>query len=183
VEQQLNVITFEDPIMAQEFLLAMTRLAKNGRLALDDAVFVTRFADGRVRVHETTDVSTGEGALTGGLWGLLLGTILAGPIGGLAAGALSAGGGALLAQLIDTGVSDQFIDKIKEQVLPGTTAVVVLSNGGDDKAIGEELRRFHGAHLIYSNLPPEARRAMEQALAEGQEHQGVELTKKAPAEV
>src|SRR5262245_30434554 len=140
---QLNVVTFDNPLKAQEFLLAMTRLATEGKLRLLDAVFVSKSDDGeRVRVHETTDVTPGAGALRGGLWGLLIGTLLLGPIGGLATGAISAGSGALLGRLIDAGVEREFVDQIKEGVPPGRTALILLTTDADGPAVRAELGRF-----------------------------------------
>lgn len=173
--QQLNVITFDDNARAQEFLLAMTRLASQGKLSLQDAVILTKDEHGKVHVHETADLTVGEGALSGAFWGLLFGTLLLGPVGGLAVGAASGGAGALMGKIIDAGVDDDFVAQMKEAVEPGRTGVILLTEGGDMAAVDEELERFAGAHLIYSNLPPEAREAIELALGEGHETDGVEV--------
>src|ERR1700712_315253 len=101
---KLLVISFDDPSKAQEFLLSATRLQKNDEIVLHDAVIVRRDADGDAHVVETTDVTPGRGALGAGFWGLLVGTLLGGPIGGIVVGAASAGGGALYAKLVDTGI-------------------------------------------------------------------------------
>lgn len=178
--QQLNVITFDESIKAEEFLLAMTRLEGEDKLSLIDAVFVTRREDGKVRVHQTADVTPREGAFEGGFWGLVFGTILLGPVGGVATGALTAGFGALMGKLIDAGIKDEFIAGIKDKVEPGRTALALLTNGGDEAAFEHELERFAGATLLYSNLPAEARAAVEHALAQGEAHHGVEVTDDAP---
>ena len=174
--QQLNVITFDDPLRAQELLLAMTRLAADGDLQIDDAVFVSKTDEGRVRVHETADLTPGEGALSGGFWGLLFGTLLLGPVGGLAVGAASAGTGALMGAIIDAGVHDDFVRQIKAELEPGRTALILLTQGGDPEVVDAELERFAGATLLWSNLPPGARRAVEEALAAGHVHDEVEIT-------
>jgi hypothetical protein len=108
--QKLLVISFDDSLKAQEFLLVAARLQKDGDLQLHDAVIVNRNADGSSRVTETTDVTPTRGALGGAVWGLLLGTLFAGPLGGLVVGAASAGGGALYAKLADTGISRRTAD-------------------------------------------------------------------------
>ena len=64
--QKLLVISFDDPLKAQEFLLVASRLQKDGDLQLHDAVIVNRTADGSSRVTETTDVTPTRGALGGG---------------------------------------------------------------------------------------------------------------------
>jgi len=98
---KLLVISFDDAIKAQEFLLTTARLQKNGEIQVHDAVIVRRDTDGTSHVVETTDVTPGRGAVGAGVWGLLIGTLLGGPIGGLVVGAASAGGGALFAKLVD----------------------------------------------------------------------------------
>ena len=178
--EQLNVVTFDDPTKAQEFLLATTRLASEGNLSLVDAVFVSKREDGKVRVHETSDITPGEGAAEGAFWGVIFGTILLGPVGGLAVGALTAGTGALLGKLVDAGIKDDFIKDVKAELEPGRTALVLLTDGGDEAAIEAELRRFPGATLLSSNLPPAVRGHVETALAGGESHESVEVTTDAP---
>lgn len=166
--QQLNVITFDNPLKAQEFLLAAVRLTEAGALTIDDAVFVAKGADGKARVHQTTDITPAAGALESGAWGLLLGVLVAGPIGALAVGAASAAGGALLGKLIDAGVKEDFVKDIGAHIDAGVTALIILGESHDPDAIRTELERFSGAQLLYSNLPPDARKVVEDALATGE---------------
>jgi uncharacterized membrane protein len=164
--QKLLVISFDDRLRAQEFLLAVVRLQKDQDLQMHDAVFVRRDADGTSRVTETTDVTTGRGALGGGVWGLLLGTLFGGPIGGLIAGAASAGGGALYAKLVDTGIKDATVAQLRTAVPPGRTALALLVSHVSVADLQRELARFPGAELVESDLPPAAVAAVQNALAE-----------------
>src|SRR5436190_1577727 len=111
--QHLVVVTFDDAEKAETFLLDATSSAGHAELRFFDAVFITRPEHGRVRVHETGDLSVAKGATESGLWGLVIGTLLLGPAGGLAAGAITAGTGALLAKFVDNGVTDAFIRDVK----------------------------------------------------------------------
>lgn len=165
--QQLNVIAFDDHLRAQELLLACTRLAEQGHLAIVDAVVVTKSPDGHAHAHETTELTPAEGALGGGFWGLLIGTLLLGPIGGVVTGAVTAGGGALLTDLIDRGVSRQFVKQIKTELQANSAALILLTDHTDLEALDRELARFAGATLLWSNLPADARAAVEAALAAG----------------
>src|SRR4051794_27781706 len=108
-DSKLLVISFEDGLRAQEYLLAVAGLQSREDIQLHDAVIVTRGSDGRSHVRETTDVTPGQAGVGAGVWGLLLGTLFGGPIGGLIVGAASAGGGALFAKLVDSGVKDETI--------------------------------------------------------------------------
>src|SRR5579859_5795393 len=144
---KLLVISFEDPLRAQEFLLAVAGLQRRDELRLHDAVLITRNEDGSSHVRETTDVTPGQAGVGAGVWGLLLGTLFGGPIGGLVVGAASAGGGALYAKLVDTGVKDETIEQLRSTVPPGRTAVALLVSHVSVADLQRELARFANAVL------------------------------------
>lgn len=170
--RKLLVIGFDDALTANEFMMAALRLRKNGLIQLHDAVFVQRDADGRSAVQETQDISTGRGALGGGLWGVLIGTLLGGPVGGLIGGAASAGSGALLAKLVDTGIKDDRIAALRRIVPPGSTALALLVSHLSVADLQRELARFPGATLVESDLPDAALAAVRNALAEARNPYG-----------
>jgi len=163
---KLLVISFEDGLRAQEFLLAVSRLQKNNEIQLHDAVLIARDEDGKSHVRETTDVTPGQAGVGAGVWGLLLGTLFGGPIGGLVVGAASAGGGALLARLIDTGVKDETINQLRTTVPPGRVAVALLVSHVSVADLQRELTRFPHAELVETDLPDAAVAAVQNALAE-----------------
>jgi uncharacterized membrane protein len=175
VTQQLVVIAVDDPSKAQEMLLAAGRLAKDGKLGLDDAVIITKSPDGRSHKIETTDMTPTEGGLGGAFWGLLFGTLLAGPVGGLVTGAVTGGAGALMAKIIDRGISDDFIAQMEDLLEPGHAALCLLTNFSDQEAAIHELNRFDGK-LLWSNLPPEAAAEITAALAEGDTDHAIPVT-------
>jgi uncharacterized membrane protein len=164
--RKLIVIGFDDPLKANEFLLAATRLQRQELIRLHDAVFVARDAEGRSTVRETQDITTGRGALGAGMWGLLLGTLFGGPLGGLIGGAASAGGGALLAKLVDTGIRDEQIAALRRCVPAGSTALALLVSHLSVADLQRELARFPGASLVQSDLPDAALIAVRHALGE-----------------
>jgi len=164
--RRLLVIGFDDPLKAQEFLLTALRMQQHGQITVHDAVFITRAPDGRSTVQETTDISTGRGALSGGVWGLLIGTLLGGPLGGLVGGAATAGTGALLAKLIDTGIRDEKIRQLRETVPPGSAALALLVSHVHLGDLQRELARFPGAALVESDLSDAAIHAVRIALGE-----------------
>ena len=168
--RKLLVIGFDDPLKANEFLLAAVRLQRNGQIQLHDAVFISRDADGRSTVRETTDLSTGRGALGGAMWGVLIGILFGGPVGGLIGGAASAGSGALLAKLIDTGIKDERIRQLRQTVPAGSNALALLVSHLSLGDLQRELARFPGATLVESDLPEAAIQALQWALREGQNY-------------
>jgi len=160
----LHVLTFDDPLKAEELLLACTRMQRDGQLGLTDAVFLQRDAEtGKVRVEETVDPTPGRSAVEGGFWGLLIGTLVLGPLGGLAIGAVAAGGGALAGKLIDLGVPQSFLDEVEKALPPGATALVLQTSHLDAEAWSSELTRFPDARPLSVDLPADARAT----LAEG----------------
>jgi uncharacterized membrane protein len=165
-DAKLLVISFDDELRAQEFLIAAARMQRDKDLQLHDAVVIRRDADGTSHVRETTDVTPGQAGLGAGVWGLLLGTLFGGPIGGLIAGAATAGGGALLAKLIDRGVQDATIAELRQAVPPGRTAVALLVSHVSVADLQRELTRFPNAQLVETDLPPAAVNAVQEALTE-----------------
>ncbi len=164
--QKLLVIGFDDPLKASEFMLAAVRLQRHDLIKLHDAVFIERDASGKAVVRETQDVTPGKGALSGGMWGLLIGTLLGGPIGGLIGGAATAGGGALLGKLIDTGIKDEKIKELRDAVPAGSTALALLVSHVSVADLQRELARFEGATLVQSDLSDAAIHAVRVSLGE-----------------
>lgn len=163
---KLLVISFDDALRAQEFLIAAARLQRDDELQLHDAVIIRRDSDGTSRVTETTDVTPGQAGVGAGVWGLLLGTLFGGPIGGLVVGAATAGGGALYAKLRDTGVKDATIEQLRSAVPPGRTAVALLVSHVSVADLQRELTRFPNAELVETDMPPAAVNAVQEALKE-----------------
>jgi uncharacterized membrane protein len=163
---KLLVISVDDPIKAQELLLSIVRLQKSGNLQLHDAVIVRRDDQGRSHVTETTDITPSRGAIGAGVWGLLIGTLFGGPIGGLIAGAATAGGGALYAKIVDTGIKDATVADLRTAVPAGRTALALLVSHLSIVDLQHELARFPSATLVETDLPPAAVSAVQAALQE-----------------
>jgi uncharacterized membrane protein len=164
--QRLAAISFDDDLRAVEYMTAITRLARDGKLALHDAVFVVKDRDGKTHIRETKDLQPGKTALTAGLWSALFGLLLGGPVGMLIAGGVGAGAGAVTAKVVDVGVTDEFVAQLREMVQPGTTTVAVLAEAVDADAVVAELHRFEGARYVAGNLPLAGIHAVRDALGD-----------------
>jgi len=162
--RKLIVLGFDSRLKAEEALLAATRLQTEGQIVLHDAVFVAKDEDGSTRVTETVDQTPGDAALSGSFWGMLFGTLLAGPVGTVVGGAVSAGASALVAKLIDIGISDAAIKELRQTVTPGTTALALLISHIHEAPLVAELHRFAGAKLVATTLPDAAVAAVQEAL-------------------
>jgi uncharacterized membrane protein len=87
-------------------------------------------------------------------------------VGLVVAGAIGAGAGALAAKIVDFGIPDEWVDWLKEAAEPGHTVLAILVENVDRDALAAELERFHGARLLYGNLPPEVLNRFHEALGE-----------------
>lgn len=100
------------------------------------------------------------GALGGGFWGLLFGMIFFVPLLGAAIGALAG-------SLSDVGIDDDFIRKTQDEVVPGTSALFLLTSEAVLDRIEE---RFAGGHfeLIRTNLSNEQEKALRDVFEDSQ---------------
>ena len=153
-------MSFAKTTRAEEVLLALVHLAKEGEVVLADAVVVIRREDGKVQVQQTVDPSPKQGALSGSFWGLLAGILFGGPVIGLLAGVT---GGALLAKLVDRGLDDNWVKDVGAWLDPGTSALLVLVRQDVSAAVLRELGRFEG-EVLYCTFPGAVRQELEQAL-------------------
>ena len=142
-EPTLIAISFDEPLLAQELLLAFARLAKRSEIDIEDAAIVAKDGDGKISLRQTRDVMPGQGAASGGWVGALVG-IIGGPLGVLAGGALGAAAGGLFAKLRDVGIDDDHMREMGERLNRDSAALFVLLNDYDVTAIAMELRRFDG---------------------------------------
>lgn len=153
--RSLIVLSFDSPLRSREAFIAFQRLEQEEVVVLHDAVFIDKDEAGTTDVTETTDPQPGESAWRGGLWGALLGTLVAGPIGTLIGAAASAGVGALSAKLIDIGIPDATVEEVEAAIAPGDSALALLLTHVREDALERELTRFAGAKLVRSDLSPE----------------------------
>lgn len=161
----LLVLTFDSPLKSREAFLAFQRLQTEQVVLLHDAVFLEKNAEGKTSVTETVDTPPGESAARSGFWGALIGTLVAGPLGTVVGGAVSAGLGALAAKLIDIGIPDATVKELEGALTPGCSALALLVSHVKEDALEKELTRFAGAKLLQSTLTPMTVQRLRNALA------------------
>ena len=157
-------VSFAKATRAEEVLLALVHLQQEGEIAMSDAVVVVKDDNGRVRIHQTIDPTPGRSALTGSIWGMLVGALFGGPV-FLAAAAVGAGGGALMAKLIDLGLDDNWVKDVGRWLDPGTSALLVLVAADVRPAVLKELGRYEG-DVLYCTFPGAVREELERALSD-----------------
>jgi uncharacterized membrane protein len=97
------------------------------------------------------------GALGGGFWGLLFGLIFFVPLLGAAVGAAS---GAIAGSLSDVGIDDGFINRVRDQVTPGTSALFVLTSNAVVERIHDAFSDGPQGELIFTDLTPDQESAL-----------------------
>jgi uncharacterized membrane protein len=120
----LVVWRFEDPDGASAALPRLRRLVAADEATVDDAALVT-WPPGHSKPSTATLGSLdGRGRLWGGSWGVLLALIFLAPIAGPTLGAAA---GAVAGGLSDFGIADDFVKRVREDVGPGTSALLVVT--------------------------------------------------------
>jgi uncharacterized membrane protein len=136
------VLGFDGIHTADEVLNKVRPLQKEHLIDLEDACVVERGKDGKVHVKQAVNLMA-FGAATGGVRGMLLGTLVGilflNPLAGMALGAVAgAGAGALSGRLIDFGINDDFVKKLGQTIPENSSALFVLVRSvTEDKVLPE----------------------------------------------
>lgn len=159
----LVAIAFDDPLLAQEALLAAMRLVRRDRLELEDAAIIAKEGGGRLRIQETRDTRPSQGAASGGWLGMLAGLLVGGPA-LLAGAALGAAAGGIFAKLRDIGLQDHEMKQLGEELGEGHAALLLLVDHAHMFHAKAELRRFPG-RLLRTTCDEETAASLREALA------------------
>jgi uncharacterized membrane protein len=160
----LTVWKFDRPDGAERAETVLVNLSKQELIDIFDAATVswpperqkpkTRQLSGRL--------GSAAGAGWGALWGMLFGLIFFVPLLGAAVGA---GLGALSGHFSNLGISRDFIDSVRQQVTPGTSALFLLSANAVIDKIKPALADLD-PQLISTNLSTEQEEQLRAAFAD-----------------
>lgn len=147
----LTVWKFETPDGAEDAVATLESLQKQELITVHDAAVVSWPPDKKKpRTRQLQDL-TGVGALGGAFWGLLFGLLFFIPLLGMAVGAAA---GAVAGSLRHVGIDDDFVESVRSQVQPGTSALFLLSSDAVLDRVREAFRGEH-AELVSTNLSVE----------------------------
>ena len=178
--QNLIVVGFHGKHRASEVLGQLEQLTFDWSLDLKDAVAAYRTDDGRLRVDQSVQPTTKEGAGYGVFIGGLIGALLAAPFTAglstaaaaatLGVGAATAGsiGGAIGADDADTfkqeyGISDDFVKEVGGMIQPGDSALFAVVRGGNPEQMAEKFRGYGGT-ILKTTLSPRVAERVQQTL-------------------
>lgn len=158
----LTIWRFASPDGADRAAKILGRLAADNLINIHDAATVS-WPRGRSKpktrqLHQLA----GGSALSGAFWGMLFGVIFLVPLLGAAVGA---GIGALSGSMADVGISDDLIQRIRAHIVPGTSALFILSS---DAVLDRVRNAFEGEtpELIFTNLSTAEEELLREVFAE-----------------
>jgi uncharacterized membrane protein len=146
---ELIVVSFDHLEDARKTMKALRDLEGQGHVRFEDTALIERDSDGTAHVRNevsgTTEAATVIGAFIGGV------VTFAFPIAGIAIGAAL---GAAIGAAMDTGVSREFAQDVKDKLQPGKSALFLVVKQADLDPLIAALRQFHG-EILQTTLPIE----------------------------
>jgi uncharacterized membrane protein len=141
---ELIVMAFEDMEKAVEALDFLNKMAKTAVIGkVRNAAVLIKDEQGEVTLTETQDIDRKHGAIFGAIAGGLVG-LVGGPVGVVVGAAAGAATGGAAAKRIDMGFSDKYLNKVKDYLKPGTSALIAIVEHEWRETISSELSRFGG---------------------------------------
>jgi uncharacterized membrane protein len=138
----LIVIGYENPQIARQAYERVQLLQKDFVVDLAGLAIVDVDADGKTHV-DTPKRIVGASAVTGALFGLLLGVLFFVPGMVLLGGAV----GALMGRFNRSGIDAQFRDRVEHLLEPGHSAVVIMASKITEDKFASAMQPFGGTIL------------------------------------
>jgi uncharacterized membrane protein len=158
----LVVLKFPAAEGAQIMLGRLEALQKQQLITVVDGAIVSWPAGAKKPKTEQLRNMTGVGALGGAFWGMLFGLLFFVPFFGLAVGAAM---GALAGHFAHYGIDDDFINSVRSQITPGTSALFLLTSGTVLDKVAEGVKDIQ-FEIIQTNLSKEQEAALKEAFGE-----------------
>jgi len=158
----LVVLKFPAAEGAQVMLGRLEALQKQQLITVVDGAIVSWPVGAKKPKTEQLRNMTGIGALGGAFWGMLFGLLFFVPFFGLAVGAAI---GALAGHFANYGIDDDFINSVRSQITPGTSALFLLTSGAVLDKVVEGVKDIQ-FEIIQTNLSKEQEAALKEAFGE-----------------
>jgi uncharacterized membrane protein len=155
----LVAIAYPEQDRAASVLDAVKRLQEEDALVLQDAVAISKNAEGRIKV-EGADSHATAGAAGGLVLGALLGMIVFAPVIGAAFGAVAGG---LAGSFADALRIDDFATQVGDNMPPGSSALLMLVKRENSERMLAEFQQYGGT-VIRTNLPDDVEARLRAAL-------------------
>ena len=156
----LVAIGYDDEFKADEVRLTLLKMQKDYLIDLADAVVAVKDPKGKVRLHQSVNL-TAAGALGGGFWGTLIGLIFLNPLLGLAVGA---GAGAVSGALTDVGINDKFMKDLAATMKTDSSVLFVLVRKATPDKVLDEIKGT-GGRILKTSLSHDDEAKLQAALS------------------
>jgi uncharacterized membrane protein len=133
--------SFETVAQARTALTTVLHLQEHHQVHLDDAAIGWSDEAYRIHVRQTRDMDLIDGALAGGSWGVVFGTLVGFPLAGLVIGAILI---AVVARLHDAGLPDTAIDRAVHAAPPANAVLLLLVHPTDRTLLTTTLNDLGG---------------------------------------
>jgi uncharacterized membrane protein len=158
-----TVWKFESPEGAAAAEKTVLAAEAEGLVHIDDHLVISWPADAEQPEVRHKHSNSKRGAGWGALWGVAGGALFAIPVAGAVVGA---GIGALARAKSDSGINKEDLERIRDEVTPGTSALFLVTDSADFDRLGE---RFHGhdSTLVSTNLTDAEREILLETFGSG----------------
>jgi uncharacterized membrane protein len=161
-----TVWKYDSAFGADNALSTLQRLEREQLIQVLDGAVVSWPQGERKPKTRQLHGSVGAGALGGAFWGFLFGLLFFVPLFGMAMGAAM---GALAGSLADVGIDYRFIERVKREITPGTSALFLMSTAAVQDRVIQEMRNESGnVELMFTNLSSEQEAKLREAFAEAE---------------
>jgi uncharacterized membrane protein len=156
----LIALVFDDPYKADEARAALLRLEGEGLIELEETAVIAKKEGERVRISQDTNVIANRKQA-----GHVLGIIAANLTGTMPLIFIGTVVGRLVGRFTDDGVTNKFINQVKKDLVPGTSALLLCGSSAPAhrQKVFERLSQFT-PKVLESDLPPELEREVERRL-------------------
>lgn len=148
-DHEMMVVAFDNETEADRVLDTLKGMESLDVVDLKSAAVIVSSASGEVKIKETSDFDTKQGAIggavAGGVLGLLGGGLLKGAI-------LGAAGGAAAGKFVDLGLDDAFLKDVGDSLGSGSSAIVALVDFEKVDQAMVELDKFEGGRILKHSL-------------------------------
>jgi uncharacterized membrane protein len=156
---ELIVIGYEERDKAEGAYQQVIDLSRDFIVDLRGLAIVTVDADGKTHV-DTPSRIVGTSAVSGALWGALLGLLFFVPGMVLLGGAI----GALFGKLSKAGVDDRFRAQVADMLTPGHSAIVIMAGKVTEDKFGAAMAPY-GGQILKTSLSDADEKELAEELA------------------
>lgn len=160
----LSALKFGTPDGADQVLMTFDGMQKQQLIDIQDAAIVTwQQGKSKPRTHPA-HITPEAGALGGAFWGVLFGLLFFVPFFSKAVGAVMSG---LISKFSDYGFNDRFIKQVQSSVVPGTSALFLITINAISDRVLDELKKMPAFEIIQTSLSKEQEEKLRAELSVG----------------